>query len=72
MVRSIFFKLELPYAHFGTKGVTADFLFPIVWEGICQLESLGFKVICVIADCASPNRKFMRIYAWKGFSLQDT
>ena len=44
MVRGIFFKLEFPYTHFGTKGVTADFLFPIVREGIRQLESLGFNV----------------------------
>ena len=61
MVQGIFFKLEFPYAHFGTKGTTTDFLFPIVWEGIHQLESLGFKVICVTADGASPNKKFFRM-----------
>ena len=34
MVRGLLFKLEFPYAHFGTEGVTADFLYPIVWEAI--------------------------------------
>ena len=72
MVRGIFFKLEFPYAHFGTKGVTADFLFPIVWEGIRQLESIGFKVICVTADGASPNRKFFRMHGKKGELVYNT
>ena len=44
-LRGIFFKLEYPYAHFATKGVNIDVLFPLVWEAICQLENFGFKVI---------------------------
>ena len=62
MVRGIFFKLEFPYAHFATEGITADLLFPIVWEGVHQLESIGLKVICITADGASPNRKFFRMH----------
>lgn len=62
MVRGIFFKLEFPYAHFGTQAVTADVLFPIVWEAIRQLENIGCKVICVTADGASTNRKFFRMH----------
>ena len=58
MVRGIFFKLDFPYVHFGTQGVTADFLFPIVWEAVRQLEGIGCKVISITADGASPNRKF--------------
>ena len=65
MVRGIFFKLEFPYAHFATRSVTADILFPIVWNGICQLESIGLKVICVTADGASPNRKLFRMHRSK-------
>ena len=33
MVRGLLFKLEFPYADFGT-GVTMDVLYPIVWEAI--------------------------------------
>ena len=66
MVRGIFFKLEFPYAHFGTENVTADLLFPIIWEGIQQLEGMGLKVICVTADGSSPNRKFFRMHAGVG------
>ena len=62
MVRGIFFKLNFPYAHFGTEGVTADQLFPIVWEAIRQVEGIGLKVIFITADGASPNRKFFRMH----------
>ena len=62
MVRGIFFKLQFPYAHFGTEGVTADALYPIVWEAIRLLEIDGLKVICVTADGDSANRKFFRMH----------
>ena len=58
MVRGLIFKLEFSYAHFATEGVTADFLHPIVWEAVRRLEADGVKVLCVIADGASLNRKF--------------
>ena len=72
MVRGIFFRLEFPYAHFGTDGATADFLFPIIWEAIRQLEGIGFKVICVTGDGASPNRKFFRMHGEKGNLIYKT
>lgn len=50
-----FFKLEFPYAHFATRGVTADLLFPTVWVAIRQVEVVGPKVIFITADGASPN-----------------
>lgn len=65
MVRGIFSRLEFPYAHFGTEGATADFLFPIIWEAIRQLESIGFRVLFVTGDGASPNRKFFRMHGQK-------
>ena len=60
MIRGVFFKFDFPLAHFSTEGVTADLLFPIVWEGIRVVESTGLKVIAVTADGASPNRKFSK------------
>ncbi len=58
MVRGLLFKLEFPLAHFSTIGITYEYLFPIVWEGIRLLETYGLKVLCVTCDGASPNRKF--------------
>lgn len=62
MVRGLFFKFEFPYAHFGARDLSADMIFPIVWEAIQLLEGIGLKVICVTADGASINRKFFRMH----------
>ena len=72
MVRGVFFKLDFPFAHFATVGITADLLFPIVWEGVRQLESIGLKVICITADGASPNRKFFRMHHERKDSTSPT
>ena len=62
MVRGVMFKLEFPYAHFGTRGVTGELLHPIVWEAIRRLEASELKVIFITADGASVNRKFFRMH----------
>jgi hypothetical protein len=62
MVRGLFINLEFPYASFPTKGVTADAMFPIIWEAIMRLELCELKVVGVTADGASPNRKFFKLH----------
>lgn len=55
MVRGLCSSLEYPYAQFPTRAVTADSLFPIVWESVQCLESSGFRVIAFTCDGASSN-----------------
>ena len=62
MVRGTLCQLEFPYAHFGTKGITADLMFPILDEALYRLESRGIKIISVTADGASPNRKLFSMF----------
>ena len=62
MVRGLLFELEFPYAHFATEDLTADILFPIVWEAVRLLESGGLRVLCITADGASSNRKFFKMH----------
>lgn len=62
MVRGIFTSLEFPYAQFPTTGITADSLFPLVWEAVYNLESCGFKVVAFACDGATPNRKFFAMH----------
>ena len=62
MVRGIMVNFQFPYAHFATKGITADLLYPMVWEAVRRLEVSGLKVIFVTANGASPNRKFFRMH----------
>ena len=66
MVRGVFFNMAFPYAHFGTNNTSADMLFPIMWEAVCQIESIGLKVICITGDGASLNRKFFRMHRSAG------
>ena len=46
MVRGLMFKLEFPYAHFGTRSITSDLIHPIVWEAVRRLEASELKVMC--------------------------
>ncbi len=62
MVRGLFFKMEFPYAHFGTTGATGEQLFSIIWKAIRLLEASGIKVIFVTSDGASTNRKMFRMH----------
>lgn len=62
MVHGIFFHLQFPFAHFATRGIAGESLYPLVWEAVRRLEALGLKVISATSDGASPNRKFFRMH----------
>ena len=62
MVKGIFTKLEFPYAHFPCTSLTAELLYPIVWDAVRRLEALGLKVLILTCDGAGPNRKFFRLH----------
>ena len=62
MIRGIFLKLDFPFVHFGTETVTADLLYPIVWEAVCHIEASGLKVVCITADGMSSNRIFFPLH----------
>lgn len=61
VVRGVFIRMKFPYAQFATADLSADLLYPIVWEVIRSLECAGFKVISVTGDKASTNRTFFRM-----------
>lgn len=69
MVRGLFTSCKFPYAHFPTESLTGDQLFPIAWEAIERLERIGFKVVAITADGASPNRKFFHMHSAAGTDL---
>ena len=41
--------------------MTAEFLYPIVWDAIRRLEALGLKVLVLTCDGAGPNHNFFRL-----------
>ena len=63
MVRGITSNLKYPIASFATCGVTADLLYPILWEGVELIEIIvGLKVLYICCDGASPNRRFFEMH----------
>ncbi|XP_071810703.1 uncharacterized protein [Apostichopus japonicus] len=62
MVRSIFGTIEAPIAYFATCELKGDDLFPIVWQCIRHLELFSIRVRAIIADGASPNKKFFKLH----------
>ena len=62
MVRGMFSSLQFPYAHFATSGISADALYPIVWEAVNRLELSGLNIIAFCCHGASPNRKFYKMH----------
>ena len=45
--------------------VTGSQLHDIVWGSIRRLHEIGLNVICVVADGAKPNRRFMKDHSHK-------
>jgi len=65
MVRGIFQKLNFPYAQFACNNLSGDLMFDPVWEAISRLERLGFRVLGVTCDGASPNRRLWKLHSAK-------
>jgi hypothetical protein len=62
-VRGIATDLQFPLAHFATGGISADILYPIIWEALEILEvTVGLKVLFITCDGASPNRRFFKLH----------
>ena len=65
MGRVITSSLNYVFGHFASAGgFSSSQLYITIWDGVRQLESVGLKVMAIVADGASPNRKFMRLHAW--------
>lgn len=62
MVRGLFSTLEFPYVQFPIASSTGDVIHPLVWQCIEHLELIGLKVLAVVCDGATPNRKFFRMH----------
>lgn len=59
------YKRQVSVCHFATKNISADTLFPIVWETVEHLEASGLNVIAFTSDGASANRKFYKMHGKK-------
>ena len=63
MVRGLFGKLNYPYVQFSCDSLCGEQLFNPVWEAVARLERLGFHVLALTCDGASPNRRFWKLHS---------
>lgn len=62
MVRGLFQKLNYPYAQFACANLSGEQLFDPVWQAVSRLERIGFSVLALTSDGASPNRRFSKLH----------
>ena len=63
MVRGLFQKLNYPYAQFACASLSGDQMMDPVWQAISRLERLGFNVLALTCDGASPNRRLWKLHS---------
>jgi hypothetical protein len=57
--KSIFSKFQFPCGYFLTRGVSAQALNKVFWQGVGLLQGYGFTTILAGCDGAAENRAFM-------------
>ena len=72
MIRGLFIDLRFPFAHFPTKELTGECFYNIMYEALEHLETIGFKVIALTGDGASPNRNFLSSTLLKATNLPSS
>ena len=63
MVRGLLCKLNYPYVQFPCHDVSGSMMFDPMWEAIARLEKLGFRVLGLTCDGASPNRRLWKLHS---------
>ena len=73
MVVGLASRLKFSIGYFGTRSVTSDMLYPLLWKsiGFCETYA-GLKVICVVSDKASANQKLYRMHSTSGNIVYHT
>ena len=57
--KSLFGKFEFPFAFFLARGVSAQKLNRIFWQGVSMLHGFQFTIMLAFCDGAPENRAFM-------------
>ena len=70
MARAIFKpSFTFPVAQYPTLSLTAEELYPLVWNTVEALELNEFEVLSVTCDGLSANRKFFRISSTESLNI---
>ena len=63
MVKGMLHKFDYPYAQFACHNMTGDLMFDPIWEAVARLERIGFFVMALCCDGASPNRRLWKLHS---------
>ena len=66
MIRGLLCKFNYPYAQFACSDISGSRIFDPMWEAIARLERLGFCVLGLTCDGASPNRRLWKLHSDSG------
>lgn len=62
MARGIYTNFQFTFAYFPTCSLSCEDIFPLAWDSVSVLESIGFQVRCFVCDGASSNRSFYKLH----------
>lgn len=63
MVKGLLHKFDYPYVQFAVEKLTGDLMVDPMWEAIARLERIGFVVLALCCDGASPNRRLWKLHS---------
>ncbi len=63
LVRGLFSQLKFPYAQFPCVSLSGHQMIEPFWNAVCRLERCGFKVLGLICDGLSANRRLFALVA---------
>ena len=63
MVRGLLCKFNYPYVQFASNDICGNQMFDPMWEAVARLEKLGFCVLGLTCDGASPNRRLWKLHS---------
>ena len=62
MVRGLLCKFNYPYVQFACNDVTGSQMLGPMWEAVSRLERMGFCVLGLTCDGATPNRRLWKLH----------
>ena len=62
MVQGLCSNFSFPYVQFPCSEVNGDQLFDIFWEAVRRLEIAGFRVMALVCDGLSSNRRLFHLH----------
>ena len=62
MVRGLITKFNYPYVQFACNDLSGSQMYDPMWEAVSRLERLGFCVLGLTCDGASPNWRLWKLH----------